>query len=473
MGIKTDIVVIGAGSAGLSALRQVQKFTDSYVMIDPGPLGTTCARVGCMPSKVLISVAKDFHRRHGFPVRGIEGGEGLSCNIPVVMKHVRSLRDRFAAGMEKSTLKLAGKKLIKGRASFVSPTEVQVGSELYEAKRVVIAAGSHPAIPRAWMPFRDRILTSEDIFEQQDLPQKIGIIGLGAIGLELGQALSRLGLEIAGFDMAESIGGLTDPAVNSSALDILGRELPLYVGEAAEVEPEGDGLRVTAGKTGLHVDKIIASLGVIPNTEGLGLENLGIELNDRGLPPFNPLTMQVADLPVYIGGDINGCRPILHEALDEGFIAGQNAGQDASDCFCRRTSLRIVFSDPSIVGVGSAFSKLNPGSFVTGKSDFSSQSRAMVEGRNAGLLHIYADKQTTRLLGAEMIVPDGEHLGHTLSQAVQQELTVSEVLQMPFYHPTIEEGLRSALRDAAVKSADKYKPGELTLCGSCPEDPVC
>lgn len=473
MSKKTEVLIIGAGSAGLSALRQVQKFTDSYIMADPGPLGTTCARVGCMPSKALISIAKDFHRRLSFPARGIRGGAELSCSIPVVMKHVRSLRDMFAAEMEETTLKLAGDKLVRGRAFFLSPHEIQVGPETYETGSVIIATGSRPAIPKGWMRFRDRILTSEDIFEQRDLPKKIGVIGLGAIGLELGQALSRLGLDITGFDMADKIGGLTDPSINRAALEILGKEFPINIGEPAEIEPDGDGLRVSSGEISLHVDKIFASMGAIPNTRDLGLENLGLELDNRGLPPFNPRTMQVADLPVFIAGDVNGCRQILHEALDEGFIAGRNAGNISAGCFCRRTSFRIVFSDPSIAGAGISFDKLAPGSFVTGTSDFSVQSRAMVEGRNAGLLHIYADKQTTRLLGAEMIVPDSEHLGHILSLAVQSEHTISDVLQMPFYHPTIEEGIRSALRDAAAKAADRYKPGELTLCESCPEDPVC
>lgn len=473
MSKKTDVVIIGAGSAGLSALRQVQKFTDSYIMADPGPLGTTCARVGCMPSKALISIAKDFHRRLGFPERGIRGGAELSCSIPVVMKHVRSLRDMFTSEMEEATLKLAGDKLVRGRARFLSPHEIQVGPETYETGSAVIATGSRPAIPKGWRGFRDRILTSEDIFEQRDLPKKIGVIGLGAIGLELSQALSRLGLDITGFDMADRIGGLTDPSINRAALEILGKEFPVNIGEPAEIEPDGDGLRVSSGEISLHVDKIFASMGAVPNTRDLGLENLGLELDNRGLPPFNPRTMQVADLPVFIAGDVNGCRQILHEALDEGFIAGRNAGNISAGCFCRRTFLRIVFSDPSIAGAGSSFDKLAPGSFVTGAFDFSDQSRAMVEGRNTGLLHIYADKQTTRLLGAEMIVPDSEHLGHILSLAVQSGLTVSEVLQMPFYHPTIEEGIRAALRDAAAKAADRYKPGELTLCGSCPEDPVC
>jgi dihydrolipoamide dehydrogenase len=110
---------------------------------------------------------------------------------------------------------------------------------------------------------------------------------------------------------------------------------------------------------------------------------------------------------------------------------------------------------------------------VTGRADFSSQSRALIEGRNAGCLHVYVERGTARLVGGEMAVPDAEHLGQLLALAVQQELTVHEALMMPFYHPTVEEGLRSALRDAAQQLADTHPAEELALCDSCPEAPLC
>lgn len=469
---KVDVLIIGAGSAGISALRQVQKSTDRYLVVDPGPLGTTCARVGCMPSKVLINVAREFNRRTEFKNWGIRGGEALTSSLPEVLAHVRKLRDDFSQGMERVTLKLAGEKLLRGKASFISPTRVKVENKTYEAERIVIAAGSQPMIPRSWAPFQDRILTSSTLFEQADLPGKIGVVGLGAIGLELGQALCRLGVEIAGFDMSDFIGGITDPAVNASAVEIFGREFDLYLGKPVDIQPEGSGLVVRSGDSELYVDRVIASMGVRPNTEGLGLENLGLELDARGLPPFDPRTMQVGDLPVFICGDVNGCRPILHEALDEGFIAGSNATtREDPECYCRRTQLRIVFTDPSIVAVGPSRSSFSQEDSVSGSADFSNQSRALIEGRNLGILNIYAERASGKLLGSEMIVPEGEHLGHLLSLGIQKELTVADLLEIPFYHPTVEEGLRTALLAAAGKTALKTK--KLSVCESCPESPVC
>lgn len=220
-------------------------------------------------------------------------------------------------------------------------------------------------------------------------------------------------------------------------------------------------------------DFVLLAMGVTPNMAQLGLENLGIALNDRGLPVFNPVTMQIADLPVYIAGDMNGCRPIMHEALDEGFIAGRNAAGGTAGSFCRRTPLRMVFSDPQIAAVGKSLDDLEQADIVIGEADFSDQARAVIEGRNQGMLRLYVERRSARIMGAEMAIPDAEHMAHILALAVQQEMTVFEMLQMPFYHPTTEEGLRSALRQAAGDVAENAKPEEMRLCDSRAEPPLC
>lgn len=465
--------IIGAGSAGLSALRQVKKETDDYVLINHGPLGTTCARTGCMPSKVLIEIARDYHKRLMFEEIGISGADTLRCDIPAVLRHVRKLRDRFVSGMIDSTRNLAGEKRMEGRASFLEANVLQVGNERIQAEQIIIATGSSPVFPGPWKQYSDRILTTGNFFEQTDLPPRIAIIGLGPVGLELGQALNRLGIQVPGFSLFETIGGITDPQVNRAAYEAIGREMTLKLGEPAEIEEADDGLRVRSGEASETVDKVLLAMGVKPNIEGLNLENLGIELDDHGLPAFNPATTRIADLPVYIAGDVNGCRPILHEALDEGFIAGSNAATGTAVPFCRRTPLRMVFSDPQIAAVGKSLADLKPEEVAIGEAGFSDQSRALIEGRNKGLLRIYIDRGSARIMGAEMAVPDAEHLAHILALAVQKEMTVFEMLQMPFYHPTTEEGLRSALRQAAGEVSVTAKPEEMLLCDSRAEPPLC
>lgn len=474
MAHKVQVAIIGAGSAGLSALRRVKERTDDYVMVDPGPLGTKCARVGCMPSKALICVANDFHRRHVFERQGIRGGDRLRADISAVMRHVRVLRDRFAGAMAETTRRLAGDRLVMAHATLLGPNRIRAGQQEIEADRIIIATGSRPRVPENWRSLGDCILTSDTIFEQPDLPRRIAVIGLGPVGLELGQALSRLGLEIVAFSVRPNIAAIADEQVNESALQAFSEEFPVHTGFAVDLQQDSGGLLVRHPAMSTPVDAALVAVGAAPNLDGLGIENLGVPLDERGLPPYDPRTAQIADLPVYIAGDATGCRPILHEALDEGFIAGYNGSTQETHCFGRRTRLSLVFSDPQIAKVGMDRRQMvqRQVEFVTGGADFADQSRAELELHNRGLLHIYADRESARLLGAEMVCPDAEHLGHLLALAMQNHMTVFDLLQMPFYHPTAEEALRTALRDAAQQLSPEIVP-ELSLCGSAPEPPLC
>ena len=464
--------VIGAGSAGISALEQIKKSTDSFVLIDSGPLGSTCARVGCMPSKVLIHVANTYHQRHAFEQQGINGGAHVQCDVPAVLRHVRTLRDRFTSGMVEATRQLAGDGLVQGKAVLEGPQRIRVGELVIHAQRIIIATGATPFVPESWHAFGDRIITSETIFEQKDLPPRLAVIGLGAVGLELGQALSRLGVRVPGFTHSATIGGLQDPDVCAAAITQQRKEWDLYLGASVQVRDTKEGLVVSAGKTSILVDKILVAAGIRPNVQGLGLEALGIELDEHGMPPFDPRTMQVGDLPIFMAGDVNGHRAILHEAVDEGVIAGHNAIAASPECYCRRLPLRIVFCDPQLAAVGHSVAQLKGREFVTGSVDFEDQGRAIIEGANRGLLKLYVDPDSARLLGGEMACPHAEHLAHLLALALQQEATVFDLLRIPFYHPTFEEGLRTALQDAARQLPHGARETEISLCESCPESPL-
>jgi dihydrolipoamide dehydrogenase len=170
------------------------------------------------------------------------------------------------------------------------------------------------------------------------------------------------------------------------------------------------------------------------------------------MPAFDRLTMQIGKEPVFIAGDEKKDVPLLNEAADEGHIAGENAARypDVKPGF-RRTLLAVVFTDPQIAMVGQGPDKLVADSFVTGSVDFRGQGRSRVILKNKGVLHLYADRGSRRLLGAQMVGPSAEHLAHLLAWSVQQAMTIDQMLQMPFYHPVIEEGLRTALRDTAAK----------------------
>ncbi len=457
---KVDVAIIGAGSAGLDALSEVRKVTDNFVLIDGGELGTTCARVGCMPSKILIQIADDFHRRQILAGEGIEGGDGLTIDIKQALAYTRSLRDRFVDSIIEDLIMPLRDNFIEGYAEFVEPTLLKIEDMQIRAKKIVIAVGSKPMIPRQWRRFENRILTTETIFEQRQLPQDIAVLGLGVIGLELGQALARMGLTVTGFDMLTHIGGLQDPEVNRIAVETIGKELPMYLGEPAEIDEAGGRLRVKSGNKSVLVDKVLLSLGRASHMDGLCFDRVGISLDDRGLPAFNPRTMQIENLPIFIAGDANGFRPVLHEASHEGIIAGYNAVHEPTVAFRRRTPLLITFSDPNICIVGASWEGVKNIDPVIGIARFRG-GRVIIMNREGGMIRIYADRQNGRILGAEMAAPGGEHIAHLLSWSIQQELTVFDLLSMPYYHPVLEETLEEALSNLA----DKVENGRQPLLG--------
>jgi dihydrolipoamide dehydrogenase len=458
-----DVAIIGSGSAGLYALGQVRRARKSFVLINGGEPGTTCARVGCMPSKAMIQVADDFHRRGHFGKYGISGREHLRLDTGEALEHVQGLRDLFVERVLSHSTDKLGDEFIEGYARFIEPTLLEVGGQQVRATRVIIATGSRPLVPAPWQELGDKILTSDDIFEQETLPESMGVIGLGTIGLELGQSLQRLGIEVTGFDQLDTIGGLQDPEVARTAIEVLGREFPLHLGQPAALVQDGDRLKITAGEHSVSVDKVLCCIGRVPNVQGLGLENLGIELDEHGMPESNPCTLQVADLPVFMAGDVNGQRMLLHEAGDEGRIAGYNAARDEITAFRRKTPMYINFCDPNICIVGARLDELDHDRIATGETRFAPVGRAIIMGSNRGLLRVYGDRHSGRILGAEMIGPKGENLAHLLCWCIEQELTVGQLLRMPFYHPVIEEALQAALYDLYGKVEARNTGGPVEL----------
>ncbi len=470
---KYDVIIVGAGTAGLSARKEVEKLTSNYLVVDGGPLGTTCARVGCMPSKVLIQVANDFFRRKKFPSIGIQGSEHLFADTRLVMRHVRALRDRFVRGV------LAGHeswkdKLVKSKACFVDSNTLALGSERATADRFILAVGSRPILPPQWQLLKDDLIDTDSFFELEELPKSMGVVGLGVIGIELGLALSRLGVNTIGISTNRAIGGASDPVIQDYIYRSFQQEMPLYLNGGELVKNSTGGLRLSVEGKSYEVEKALIAVGRRSNLDQIGITKLGVTLNGAGVPEIDRNTMQIRELPhVFVPGDANADRPILHEAADEGYIAGHNAVSPSS-CFRRRTWLGIAFSEPNIASVGLLYKQLTEQnhSFVTGKVSFEGQGRSIVKLKEQGLLHVYVDQQSGEILGSEIFGPDAEHLAHLLAWAISLKMTVFEALKMPFYHPVIEEGLRTALRDAA-KQVQAINGAELgSEIFRCAETPI-
>ena len=309
-----DAIILGAGTAGLAALSEVRKHTDNFLIVNDGPYGTTCARVGCMPSKLLIEAANAYHRRGSFDTFGIRGASTLSIDFPAVMQRVRAMRDDFVA----STLALTdtlGKRSVAGRARLRGPDCVEVNGERLTARAIIIATGSHPFIPKPWQAFADRVLTTDTLFEQTRIGPRLGVVGLGPLGAELAQALARLGIEVSAFASKDMLAGLSDPDINAALRTALAADMRLHTGAQAQLEAVDGGIAITSGETRVVVDQVLAAVGRRPNVQGLGLETLGVPLDEHGMPAFHPGSTQVGDLRVFIAGTSIATAPCCTKPL--------------------------------------------------------------------------------------------------------------------------------------------------------------
>jgi dihydrolipoamide dehydrogenase len=448
-----DVAIIGAGTAGLNALSQVKKAGKTFVLINGGHWGTTCARVGCMPSKAFIQVAEDYHRREVFDRHGIEGEDQIALDVAESMEHVRDMRDIFVDRvLGSSTDNMPDEVKIEGYARFIDGGSVEVNGDLVRAKAFVIATGTRPVVPEAWKKFGDRIMTTDEFFEQEDFPPSMAVIGLGVIGLELGQALARKGIKVTGVEASQRIAALQDDTAHEVALELMRKEFDIWLGAQARLEDAGDKIKVSAGDQSVEVDKVLVAIGRKPNLENLGLEKLDLALDERGMPIFDAHSMQLGDLPIYLAGDVNATRQILHEAGDEGKIAGYNAAHRSAVRFQRKTPLGITFCDPNIAIVGANWSDLaDNDTVVVGEMRIGPVGRALIMAKNKGVMRIYVDKTDARVLGGTLVSVKGENVAHLLAWAIQKNMTVYDMLQLPFYHPVMEEALQACLYDVLKK----------------------
>ncbi len=473
--LHTDVAIIGAGTAGMTAYRSALQHTERVLLIEGGPYGTTCARVGCMPSKLLIAAAEAAHAVQMAPAFGVHPG-ALRIDGRAVMDRVRAERDRFVGFVVDAVEGWPQVQRLRGHARFVDALVLQVDDHTrVHAGRVVIATGSSPAVPRNWRAaLGQRVIVNDDVFDWQDLPGSVAVMGAGVIGLELAQALHRLGVRVRLFGRSDRVGPLTDPALQALARQIFPAELPMQL-QARHFEPSLDGQQVRirsrcvdGGEIDERFDFLLAATGRHPNVDDLGLQHSRLPLDSAGIPLWDRRTAQVGDSPVFMAGDVADELPLLHEAADDGRIAGDNAGRYPDvRVRPRRAPLSVVFSDPQIMLAGASHAQLQRDGvdFATGSVSFEDQGRSRVMLKNRGALQVYAERSSGRFLGAEMIGPAAEHIGHLLAWSAQRGDTVQQMLDSPFYHPVVEEGLRTALRQ--LQRALRMGPLPVERCLDC------
>ncbi|MCO8082900.1 dihydrolipoyl dehydrogenase [Acinetobacter lwoffii] len=451
-----DLIIIGAGTAGISAYNEAIKYTQNILIINDGSWDTTCARVGCMPSKLLISSANRMH--------DIQTAEELALkhnaviDTSDVMQRVHVLRERFIRATLKGVDQWDSSHKISGKAKFIDPQTIEVNGQSYRAKSFIVAVGSRPNIDETLkQQLKEKYITSNEIFEFSQLPKSLAVIGSGIIAIELAQAMQRLGVQTTMFARSQKVGALTSPILQKLAQEQLSKELNIkFKTLPDEIEIQADKIiKINFTENdqtkSIEVEYVLGATGRQSNIDRLGLDQLNSTFKDIKNLPIDKETKQLANLPIFIVGDAAPDAPIQHEAALTGKQVVHNClNYPEVKPISALIPLAIVFCHPEMAIVGKSFKHLEDQQieFIRGFVSYENQGRALVLAEDSGGIEVYIAKKSGKLLGAELFCSQAEHLAHLLAWMIDADQDIYQILKKPFYHPTLEEGLRTAFKHA-------------------------
>ena len=454
-----DVVVIGGGPGGyIAAIRAAQlglntACIDDWRGADGKPaLGGTCTNVGCIPSKALLQSSENFEQAgHHFADHGVKV-KGLELDLAQMMKRkdkvVKSNNDGIVYLFKKNKIAF-----FHGRGSFgKSPSEIVVGDETLQARHVIVATGSNPrALPSA--DFDEKlILSNTGALTIAEVPKRLGVIGAGIIGLEMGSVWRRLGAEVTILEALPAFLGIADEAVAKEAAKVFTRQgLKIELGvKIASVEAKKTvKVQYTASDSSsktLECDRLIVSIGRVPNTEGLNAAGVGLKVDERGFIAVDDDCR--TNLPnVWAIGDVVRGPMLAHKAEEEGVVVAERiAGQKPHLDF--NTIPSVIYTAPEIAWVGKTEQQLKAGGveYRTGVFPFSANARARALGDTTGLVKFIAHAKTDEILGVHIIGPFAGELIAEAVVAMEFRGSAEDIGMICHAHPSLSE----AMKDAAL-----------------------
>lgn len=458
-----DVTVIGSGPGGyVAAIRCAQLGFKTALIEKYSTLGGTCLNVGCIPSKALLDSSEHFHNAaHNFENHGIII-DAPKADIARMIARKNEVVEMTTKGinflMDKNKVTV-----FEGLGSFESATTIKISkkdgsSESIESKYTIIATGSKPSN----LPFitldKERIITSTEALNLKEIPKHLVVIGGGVIGLELGSVYLRLGSQVTVVEFMDKIIPTMDGALSKELQKVLkkqGMKFMLSTG-VQSVERNGDSVKVTAkDKKGEEVsvegDYVLVSVGRKPYTEGLGLENAGVDLDERGRVKVNDhLQTNVAN--IYAIGDVVKGAMLAHKAEEEGvFVAETLAGQKPHINY--NLIPGVVYTWPEVAGVGKTEEQLKEegAAYKVGSFPMRALGRSRASGDIDGLIKVLADEKTDEILGVHMI---GARAADMIAEAViamEFRASAEDIARSSHAHPTFTEAIKEACLDATGK----------------------
>jgi dihydrolipoamide dehydrogenase len=470
-----DVVVIGAGPGGYVAAIRCAQLGLNTACIDEwknpqgkASLGGTCLNVGCIPSKALLESSENFERvAHKYSAHGIKV-EGLSVDIPVMISRKEKIVTEFANGIA-MLFKKNKVTSIHGQGTLVKDKSDQKNwkvkiqnsdkEETIEAKYIIIATGSTPRQLPSIVVDNERVLDNEGALALIEVPKRLGIIGAGVIGLEMASVWRRLGSEVTILEAMPEFLAAVDEQIAKEAKKIFTRELGLEILTSVNITEIKTGkktvivkyLDAQAKAQRLEVDKLIVSVGRVPNSAKLGADSVGLEIDDGGRIQVDT-HCRTNLLNVYAVGDVVRGPMLAHKASEEGIavaegIAANVAGQEKNLPSVNLDIIPwVIYTSPEIAWVGKTEQELKTAGikYKAGQFPFMANGRARALGETSGFVKVIADAHTDRILGVHMIGPYVSEMISEAVVAIEFSASSEDIARIVHAHPSLSEVLHEA-----------------------------
>lgn len=451
-----DLLVVGAGAAGSAAAHTAAEKGVRVTLVERDKLGGTCLNYGCDPTKTLLHSAQELYRaRHS---------EQLGLSIPLsslewpqVQAHVRSVVDRMRGGTTAEAaeqLRQRGIDFRQGEARFVSPHEISVADQIIAAERIILATGCQAAVPEIEGLREAGFITNVSAVWLQSLPERLAIVGGGAIGIEFAQMFQRFGVKVTVIERSSRILEKEESELAEKLAHLLtneGVEI-LTDAELQRVQKTATGKKLTyqhpqQGTRELLVDEILIALGRRPSLEALDLEKAGVKTSKKGIEVDKTLRTSIPH--IWAAGDIASSYKFTHVANAQGTLAAQNAFAQHPRPFDERAIPWVTFTDPPLAHVGQTEAELSQqnAAWKTVRLEFKTIERALIMNETEGLIKLLLNEQG-QLLGGHILGARADDLLAPLVLAMHSELPIEQLASTILPYPTLSEGLRWAAGQA-------------------------
>ncbi len=445
---KTQVVVIGAGPAGYVCAIRLAQLGKKVIVVEKAEAGGVCLNRGCIPSKALIYAGSLYEKMHhstemGFTVQGVQ------VDMKQLQKWKNSVVSKLTGGVS-GLLKANGCEVIAGEARFLGPRQLKVADTTIDFEQCVVATGSRPTPLKGFDVDQKTVLDSTGALSQDSLPQSLVCIGGGYIGLELGMFYAKMGVEVTVVEAGPQLLGIMDrDLVRVVEKKMKALKMKVLTGtfvkgmkkskSGCEVEVETDGKKST-----LSTQKVIVTIGRIPNTDSLDLEKAGLKTDSHGFLRVGPTRM--TDIPgIYAIGDVAGQPLLAHKGSKEGIVAAESiAGK--STVYDVAAIPAVIFTDPEIASVGLSESEAKQQGYdvQVGTFPFAANGRALSVTEPEGMVKMVADRPSGRLLGVHIVGVEASNLIAEASLALEMGATVEDIASTVHAHPTLPETLMEA-----------------------------